>query len=113
MDKGMRITDSKDDLRNSSNGSLPPDTDGGIGWLILERALRYADDIGGVALIAAAILTILGISGGTHGGLIDPWATFLKRWFGTVESVKNGGIERYFPDGEKKGLQLAEDIQKI
>jgi S-DNA-T family DNA segregation ATPase FtsK/SpoIIIE len=78
----MRITDSKDDLRNSSNGSLPPDTDGGIGWLILERALRYADDIGGVALIAAAILTILGISGWTHGGLIDPWATFLKRWFG-------------------------------
>jgi len=50
----MRITDSKDDLRNSSNGSLPPDTDGGIGWLILERALRYADDIGGVALIATA-----------------------------------------------------------
>ncbi len=78
----MRSTDSKDDLRNSSNGSLPPDTDGGIGWLILERALRYADDIGGVALIAAAILTILGISGWTHGGLIDPWATFIKRWFG-------------------------------
>lgn len=76
----MRITDSKDDLRNSRNGSNTSDP--GIGWLILERALRYADDVGGVALVAAALLTILGISGWTHGGLIDPWAMFLKRWFG-------------------------------
>ncbi len=76
----MRVNDSKDELRNSNNDSVPSDV--GMGWLILERALRYADDVGGIALFAAALLTILGISGWTHGGLIDPWAAFLKRWFG-------------------------------
>ncbi len=76
----MRISDSKDELRNSSSDSAP--SDAGIGWLILERALRYADDIGGIVLVAAALLTVLGISGWTHGGLIDPWASFIKRWFG-------------------------------
>lgn len=52
-------------------------------WLsLLGRILSYADDLGAILLGATALLTVLGLLGGTHGGVIDPWATTLRRWLG-------------------------------
>ncbi|NIS82079.1 MAG: DNA translocase FtsK [Anaerolineales bacterium] len=54
----------------------------GVGWLLLERALSYADDLGGVILCALAVVTLLALVGWTQGGLVDPWAGLLRRWLG-------------------------------
>ena len=52
-------------------------------WLsLLGRILSYADDLGAILLGATALLTMLGLLGGTHGGVIDPWATLLRRMLG-------------------------------
>jgi S-DNA-T family DNA segregation ATPase FtsK/SpoIIIE len=49
---------------------------------IVERLLRHADDLAAIVLGAGALLTSLGLLGLTTGSLIDPWATFLRRWLG-------------------------------
>ncbi len=51
-------------------------------WMYLERALVYADDLGAVLLVAASVITLLGILNLTHGHLIDPWSDFIQRWLG-------------------------------
>jgi S-DNA-T family DNA segregation ATPase FtsK/SpoIIIE len=56
----------------------------GNGWFlaVVERAMLYADDLGAVVLIALALVTTLGLIGLTHGVLVDPWVSILRRWFG-------------------------------
>jgi S-DNA-T family DNA segregation ATPase FtsK/SpoIIIE len=63
--------------------AIPPsdeDQDLVIGvWL---RFRRFAWDVLGLALLAFAVLTLLGILGLTKGVLIDPWIIWLKRGLG-------------------------------
>jgi len=51
-------------------------------WVIIERAIAYADDLGTIILSALALVTMLGLLGLTHGALVDPWSSLLRRWFG-------------------------------
>ncbi|HEY42822.1 MAG TPA: DNA translocase FtsK, partial [Anaerolineae bacterium] len=51
-------------------------------WTLLERGIDYADDLGTVTLSAMSIVTILGLLGLTHGTIIDPWVSLLRRWLG-------------------------------
>lgn len=51
-------------------------------WTLLERGIDYIDDLGTVTLSAMSIVTILGLLGLTHGTLIDPWVSLLRRWLG-------------------------------
>jgi S-DNA-T family DNA segregation ATPase FtsK/SpoIIIE len=51
-------------------------------WTLLERGIDYIDDLGTVTLSAMSIVTILGFLGLTHGTLIDPWVSLLRRWLG-------------------------------
>ena len=54
----------------------------GLWWILLERGIDYADDLGTVTLSAMSIVTVLGLFGLTHGTLIDPWIELIRRWLG-------------------------------
>jgi S-DNA-T family DNA segregation ATPase FtsK/SpoIIIE len=54
----------------------------GLWWTLLERGIDYADDLGTVTLSAMSIVTLLGLFGLTHGTLIDPWISLIRRWLG-------------------------------
>ncbi|KPK88710.1 MAG: hypothetical protein AMJ88_18535, partial [Anaerolineae bacterium SM23_ 63] len=51
-------------------------------WTLLERGIDYVDDLGTVTLSAMSIVTVLGLFGLTHGTIIDPWVSLLRRWLG-------------------------------
>lgn len=43
---------------------------------------RFANDIGGVLLLAFALISLLALLGLTQGELLTPWVEFLRLWFG-------------------------------
>lgn len=43
---------------------------------------RFGRDVGGVVLIVMASLTLLALIGLTSGAWLNPWAAWLRRWFG-------------------------------
>ena len=43
---------------------------------------RFSRDVGGVILIVMAALTLLALIGLTSGAWLNPWASWLRRWFG-------------------------------
>ncbi|MBT3336714.1 MAG: DNA translocase FtsK [Anaerolineae bacterium] len=43
---------------------------------------RFASDIGGVLLLAFALISILALFGWTEGDWLTPWIEFISRWFG-------------------------------
>jgi S-DNA-T family DNA segregation ATPase FtsK/SpoIIIE len=52
-------------------------------WLgVFGRLLGYADDLAAILFAAGALITLLGLTGISRGGLVDPWATLLLRWLG-------------------------------
>ncbi|MBN2555429.1 MAG: DNA translocase FtsK [Anaerolineales bacterium] len=62
-------------------------TDGDSGtyrldWSGLKRVLDQFGDVVMVILFAFCVITLLGLLGFTHGGLIDPWVEVLWRWLG-------------------------------
>jgi S-DNA-T family DNA segregation ATPase FtsK/SpoIIIE len=46
------------------------------------RLLTYGKDVAVLALVTAALVTLLGLTGLTKGSLVDAWVTFLRRWIG-------------------------------
>ncbi len=51
------------------------------------RFSRFGWDLLGVALIAAALLTLLALFGLTRGTFISPWGELLKRWSGNTSYI--------------------------
>ncbi len=65
-----------------------PTAQGRSGWQdwalrIWLRFQRFATDIGGVAIVAISLMTLLALLGMTGGALLSPFADFLKRWLGS------------------------------
>ncbi len=75
--KNAKKSTSSQGKRSANSGASP-----GLWWTLLERALDYADDLGTVTLSAMSIVTVLGLFGLTHGTLVDPWISLIRRWFG-------------------------------
>jgi S-DNA-T family DNA segregation ATPase FtsK/SpoIIIE len=69
-------------MAGSSKDEGHTDRDPGLRWVIFGRVLSYLDDIAAVLLIAASVVTLLGILGWTQGTLIDLWVGIIRRWFG-------------------------------
>jgi S-DNA-T family DNA segregation ATPase FtsK/SpoIIIE len=69
-------------MTGSSKDEGHSERDPGLGWVIFGRMLSYLDDIAAVFLIAAAVVTVLGLLGWTQGTLIDLWVGIIQRWFG-------------------------------
>jgi DNA segregation ATPase FtsK/SpoIIIE, S-DNA-T family len=78
---------SKNDSFEKINGGIPPEPEPVHEWLDELAAfwLRYGKfgrDVLGVSLLAAALLTILGMFQITQGVFITPWVNFLRTWLG-------------------------------
>ena len=75
-----KVVNSRSAYRNEDRRR--PEQTTSLWWVIIERAIAYADDLGMVILSALALVTLLGLLGLTHGALVDPWSSLLHRWFG-------------------------------
>jgi DNA segregation ATPase FtsK/SpoIIIE, S-DNA-T family len=53
-------------------------------WL---RFDRFGWDVLGVALLAVAVMTLLGLLGLTRGAFLSPWVSLLQRWLGWGASL--------------------------
>jgi S-DNA-T family DNA segregation ATPase FtsK/SpoIIIE len=73
----QKITNPRQRVKTKQSG-----TTDNLWWTLLERGIEYIDDLGTVTLSAMSIVTILGLLGLTHGTLIDPWVSLLRRWLG-------------------------------
>jgi S-DNA-T family DNA segregation ATPase FtsK/SpoIIIE len=51
-------------------------------WSFVDRAWDYVEDFGVLALGAATAVTVLGMTGLTHGTLVDAWVGLIERWLG-------------------------------
>jgi DNA segregation ATPase FtsK/SpoIIIE, S-DNA-T family len=78
---------SKNDSSEKANGGISPEPEPANEWLdgLAEFWLRFGKfgrDVLGVSLLAAALLTLLGMFQITQGVFITPWVNFLGRWLG-------------------------------
>jgi hypothetical protein len=51
-------------------------------WGFVDRAWNYVEDFGALTLGVAALVTVMGMAGFTHGSLVDSWVDLLIRWLG-------------------------------
>ncbi len=50
--------------------------------MVWRRLQKHGSDLAAVLLLAAALLTLLGLTGLSSGAFIDPWISLLKTWLG-------------------------------
>jgi S-DNA-T family DNA segregation ATPase FtsK/SpoIIIE len=95
----------KEPKNSSSNKEMPEDRAGPVSRLLLETLMDSMGDIVAVALIAVAIIILLGLFGLTRGGLIDPLIDLLRTGlgYGAFLAPILLGIPVYFSIRKRRG----------
>ncbi len=95
----------KEPKNSSSNKEIPEDRSGLESRLLLETLIDSMGDLVAVALIAVAIIILLGLFGLTRGGLIDPLIELLRTGlgYGAFLAPILLGIPVYFSIRKRRG----------
>jgi S-DNA-T family DNA segregation ATPase FtsK/SpoIIIE len=68
-------------MARTPQGSGPP-TLFDRAWPLVQRFMRYIQDLSGIVFLGLALVTLLALIGLTSGAWITPWAGFIRRWLG-------------------------------
>ncbi len=95
----------KEPKNSSSNKEIPEDRAGLESHILLETLMDSMGDLVAVALIAVAIIILLGLFGLTRGGLIDPLIDLLRMGlgYGAFLAPILLGIPVYFSIRKRRG----------